>query len=99
LYKKLTLIHSGHEEGKSKEVIIEGVGCSQSAVSKHIHEKMTERAKCGRKRCTTTRDEDFEGKPVQELGISASRATTHRRVRANGHNCRIPRIKLAIIEP
>jgi predicted transcriptional regulator len=66
LYKKLTLIHSGHEEGKSQKVITEGVGCSQSAVSKHIHMKMTERATCGRKRGTTTRDEDFEAKTVQE---------------------------------
>ncbi len=31
-------------------------GCSQSAVSKHVNRKLSERKKCGRKICTTNRE-------------------------------------------
>ena len=67
-----TLIDTLHEEGKPQKVIAERAGCSQSAVSKHIHGKLTGREKCGRKRCPSNRDdrslERSQAKQIQELG-------------------------------
>ena len=51
-----TIIDTMHKEGKTQKVIAKEVGCSQSAVSKHINGKMNGRKKCGRKRCTSNRD-------------------------------------------
>lgn len=45
------------KEGKPQKVIAERPVCSQSAESKHIHGNLTGREKCGRKRCTSNRDE------------------------------------------
>ena len=52
-----TIIDTLHKEGKSQKVIAKQVGCSQSAVSKHINRKLSGREKCGRKRCTSSRDD------------------------------------------
>ncbi len=41
-----------HKEGKPQTFIAKEAGCSQSAVSK----KLNGRKKCGRKRCTTNRE-------------------------------------------
>ena len=51
-----TVIDTLHKEGKPQKVIAKEAGCSQSAVSKHIHRKLSGRKKCGRKRCTSNRD-------------------------------------------
>ncbi len=48
-----TIIDSLHKEGKPQTFIAKEAGCSQSAVSKHVHRKLSGRKKCGRKRCTT----------------------------------------------
>ena len=52
-----TIIDTLHKEGKPQKVIAKEVGYSQSAVSKHINRKLSGRAKCGRKRCTSSRDD------------------------------------------
>ncbi len=90
-----TIIDTLHKEGKPQKVIAKEVGCSQSAVSRHIHRKLSGREKCGRKRCTSSRDDCSLERIVRkrpfkcvgelhmewtEAGISASKATTHRRV-------------------
>src|SRR4029434_4057574 len=90
-----TIIDTMHKEGKTQNVIAKEAGCSQSAVSKHINGKMNGRKKCGRKRCTSDRDNRSLERIVKrspfknlgeihkkwtEAGVSASRATTHRRV-------------------
>uniref|UniRef100_A0A8C5LKA3 Transposase n=1 Tax=Leptobrachium leishanense TaxID=445787 RepID=A0A8C5LKA3_9ANUR len=104
-----TIIDTLHKEGKPQKVIVkEEVGCSQSAVSKHINRKLCGREKCGRKRCTTSRVDcslerivrkrpfksvgDFH-KEWTEAGVSASRATTHRRILDMGFKCCIPLVK------
>ncbi len=64
--------------------------------------------KCGRKRCTTNRENRSLMRIVKqnrfknlgelhkewtEAGVKASRATTHRRVKEFGYSCRIPLVK------
>ena len=103
-----TIIDTLHKEGKPQKVIAKEAGCSQSAVSKHIHRKLSGRKKCGRKRCTSKRDDRsleriVKQNPFKNLGelhkewtedgVSASRATTHRRILDMGYKCRIPRVK------
>ena len=103
-----TIIDTLHKEEKTQKIIAERAGCSQSTVSKHIHGNLTGREKCGRKRCTSNRDDRRLEKIVKqsrfknlgelhkvwtEAGVSASRATTHRRLWEKGYNCRIPSIK------
>ncbi len=51
-----TIIDTLHKEGKPQTFIAKEAGCSQSAVSKHVHRKLSGRKKCGRKRCTTNRE-------------------------------------------
>ncbi len=51
-----TIIDTLHKEGKPQTFIAKKAGCSQSAVSKHVNGKLSGRKKCGRKRCTTNRD-------------------------------------------
>lgn len=46
--------------GKAQEVIAEKAGCWQSAVSKHINDRLNERQKC-----------DLEKKGAQATGITA----------------------------
>ncbi len=45
-----------HKEGKPQTFIAKEAGCSQSAVSKHVNRELSGRKKCGRKRCTTSRE-------------------------------------------
>ena len=52
-----TLIDTLHEEGKPQKVIAERADCSQSAVLKHIREKLAGGEKCRRKRRTSNRDD------------------------------------------
>ncbi len=51
-----TIIDTLHKEGKPQTFIAKEAGCSQSAVSKHVNRKLSGRIKCGRKRCTTNRE-------------------------------------------
>ncbi len=103
-----TIIDTLHKEGKPQTFIDKEGGCSQSAVSKHVNRKLSGRKKCGRKWCTTNRENRslmrivkqnrFKNlgelhKEQTEAGVKASRATTHRRVKEFGCNCRIPLFK------
>ncbi len=103
-----TFIDTLHKEGKSQTSIAKEAGCSQSAVSKHVNRMLSGREKCGRKRCTTNRENRSFMRIVKqnrfknlgelhkewtEAGVKASRATTHRRVNAFGYSCRIPLVK------
>ncbi|KAI2654768.1 Transposable element Tc1 transposase [Labeo rohita] len=104
----LRIIDTLHKEGKPQTFIAKEAGCSQSAASKHVNRKLSGREKCGRKRCTTNRENrslerlvkqnQFKNlgelhKEWTEAGVKASRATTHRRVKEFGHSCRIPLVK------
>ncbi len=97
-----TIIDTLHKEDKPQTFIDKEAGCSQSAVSKHINRKLSERKKCGRKRYTTNRENrslmrivkqnQFKNlgefhKEWTEAGVKASRVTTHRRVKEFGHSC------------
>ncbi len=50
------IIDTLHKEGKPQTFIAKEAGCSQSAVSKHVNRKLSEMKKCGRKRCSTNRE-------------------------------------------
>ncbi len=97
-----TIIDTLHKEDKPQTFIAKEAGCSQSAVSKHVNRRLSGRKKCGRKRCTTNRENcrlmrivkqnPFKNlselhKEWTEAGIKASRATTHRRVKEFGYSC------------
>ncbi len=84
-----TTIDTLHKEGKTQKVIAKEAGCSQSSVSKHINKEG--RKRCGRKKCTSNRDNrtlekiviQNPFKNVEEIhkewtaaGVSASRTTT-----------------------
>ncbi len=51
-----TTIDTLHKEGKTQKVIAKEAGCSQSSVSKHINRGAKGRKRCGRKKCTSNRD-------------------------------------------
>ncbi len=83
-----------HKRSLQKEA-----GCSQSSVSKHIIREAKGRKRCGRKKCTSNRDNRtleriVKQKPIQKCGeihkewtaagVSASRTTTHRRMQDMG---------------
>ncbi len=105
-----TIIDTLHKEGKPQTFIAKEAGSSQSAVSKHVNRKLSERKKCGRKRCTTNRENcslmrivkqnRFKNlgelhKEWTEAGVKTSRATTHRRVKEFGYSCRQRRLTWA----
>ncbi len=98
-----TIIDTLLKEGKPQTFITKEAGCSQSAVSKHVNRKSSERKKFGRKRCTTNQENCslmsifqqnlFKNlgeyhKEWTEAGVKASRATTYRRVKEFGYSCR-----------
>ncbi len=103
-----TTIDTLHKEGKKQNVIAKEAGCSQSSVSKHINREAKGRKRCGRKKCTSNRDnrtlesivKQNPFKNVGEIhkewtaaGVSASRTTTHRRMQDMGFSCCIPCVK------
>ncbi len=105
-----TIIDIFHKEGKPQTFIAKEAGCSQSAVSKHVNRKLSGRKKCGRKICTTNRENrslmrifklnrfknlDELHKEWTEAGVKASRATTHRRVKEFGYSCHRRRLTWA----
>ncbi len=98
-----TIIDTLRTEGKPQTFIAKEAGCSQSAVSKHVNRKLSGRKKCGRKTCTTNRENRslmriakqnrFKNlgelhKEWTEAGVKASRVTTHRCVKEFGYSCR-----------
>uniref|UniRef100_A0A8C6LB75 Tc1-like transposase DDE domain-containing protein n=1 Tax=Nothobranchius furzeri TaxID=105023 RepID=A0A8C6LB75_NOTFU len=102
------IIDTLRQEGKTQKEISERIGCSQSAVSRHLSGKSVGMKKCGRKHCTTRRGdwtlrkivekdrfqnlEDLQ-KQWTESGVETSRATVNRRVREMGYRCHIPQVK------
>ncbi len=60
------IIDTFHKEGTSQRVITESGGCSQSAVSKIINEKLTGRKKLGRKIWASNRDDRKLENTVQQ---------------------------------
>ncbi len=105
-----TIIDTLHKEGKPQTFIAKEAVCSQSAVSKHVNRKLSGMKKCGRKRCTTNREnrslmrivEQNRFKNLGELhkewteaGVKASRATTHRRIKEFGYSCHQRRLTWA----
>ncbi len=96
-----TIIDTLHKEGKPQNINCQRAGCSQSAVSKHLNRELSERKKCGRKRCTTKRKKSSLMRIVKqnrfknlgelhkewtEAGVKALRATPHRRVKEFGYS-------------
>uniref|UniRef100_A0A3B4X3B6 Tc1-like transposase DDE domain-containing protein n=1 Tax=Seriola lalandi dorsalis TaxID=1841481 RepID=A0A3B4X3B6_SERLL len=51
-----TTIDTLHKEGKTQKVNAKEAGCSQSSVSRHINREVKGRKRCGRKKCTSNRD-------------------------------------------
>ncbi len=105
--QKMT-IDTLHKEGKTQKVIAKEAGCSQSSVSKHINREAKGRKRCGRKKCTSNRDNRTLERIVKQnpfknvgeihkewtaAGVSASRTTMHRRMQDMGFSCRIPCVK------
>ncbi len=77
-------------------------------MSKHINREAKGRKICGRKKCTSNRDNHTLERIVKQnsfknvgeihkewtaAGVSASRTTTHRRMQDMGFSCRIPCVK------
>ncbi len=92
----------------AQKVIAKEAGCSQSSVSKHINREVKGRKRCGRKKCTSNRDNRTLERIVKQnpfknvgeiqkewtaAGVSASRTTMHRRMQDMGFSCRIPCVK------
>ncbi len=105
-----TIMDTLHKEGKLQTFIAKEAGCSQSAVSMHVNRKLSGQKKCGRKRCTTNRDNRSLMRIVKqnrfknlgelhkewtEAGVKASRATTHIRVKEFGYSCHQRRLTWA----
>ncbi len=103
-----TTIDTLHKEGKTQKFIVKEAGCSQSSVSKHINREAKGRKRCGRKKCTSNRDNHTLERIVKQnpfknvgeihkewtaAGVSASRTTTHRCMQDMGFSCRIPFVK------
>ncbi len=105
-----TIIDTLHKEGKPQTFIAKEAGFSQSAVSKHVNRKLSGRKKCERKRCTTNRENRSLMRIVKqnrfknlgelhkdwtEVGVKASRVTTHRRVKEFDYICHQRRLTWA----
>ncbi len=105
-----TIIDTLHKEGRPQTFIAKEAGCSQSALSKHVNRELSGRTKCGRKICTTNRENRSLMRIVKqnrfkhlgelhkewtEAGVKASRAITHRHVKEFGYSCRQRRLTWA----
>ncbi len=94
-----TTIDTLHKEGKTQKVIAKEAGCSQSSVSKHINREAKGRKRCGRKKCTSNRDNRtleriVKQNPFKNVGeihkewtAAGPRTTTHRRMQDMGFSC------------
>ncbi len=102
---KTATIDTLHKEGKTQKVIAKEAGCSQSSVSKHINREAKGRKRCGRKKCTSNKDNRtleriVKQNPFKNVGeihkewtAAGPRTTTHRRMQDMGFSCRIPCVK------
>ncbi len=105
-----TIIDTLHKEVKPQTFIAKEAGYSQSAVSKNDNIRLSGRKKCGRKRCTTNRENRSLMRIVKqnrfknlgelhkewtEAGVKSSRAATHRRVKEFGYSCHQRRLTWA----
>lgn len=71
-----TITNPLHNDGKWQQVIAEGTGGSQSAVSKHIYGKLAETERCGRNKQRRGDDCTFKKivKPAQFSTVNCSRS-------------------------
>lgn len=79
------IIDTLKQEGKTQKEISEQIGCSQSAVSRHLSGKSVGRKKCGKKRCTTTRGDRTLRKIVEK-----DRFQSHRAQACAGNGLQVP---------
>ncbi len=63
-----TIIDTLHKEGKTQTFIAKEAGCSQSAVSKHVNRKLSERKKMHNQPREPQPYEDCQVKSIQEFG-------------------------------
>ncbi|KAI2643086.1 Transposable element Tc1 transposase [Labeo rohita] len=85
------IIDTLKQEGKTQKEISERIGCSQSAVSRHLRRgDRTLRKIVEKDRFQTSGD---LRKQWTESGVETSRATVYRRVQEMGYRCRIPQVK------
>ncbi|KAL0149433.1 hypothetical protein M9458_055221 [Cirrhinus mrigala] len=90
------IIDTLKQEGKTQKEISERIGCSQSAVSRHLSGKSVGRKKCGRKRCTTRRGDRTLRKIVekdrfQTLGdLRKQNIQSHRVQACAGNGLQVP---------
>uniref|UniRef100_A0A3B3S1S0 Ig-like domain-containing protein n=1 Tax=Paramormyrops kingsleyae TaxID=1676925 RepID=A0A3B3S1S0_9TELE len=83
-----SIIDTLHRMGKPQKFIAKEAGCSQSAVSKHINGKSSGRTKCGRRRCTSRKDD----RGLQRI-IKQRRFKNLADGLEMGYNCRVPQVK------
>ncbi len=62
-----TIIDTLHKEGKPQTFIAKEAGCSQSAVSKHVNIKLSERKKMHNQLRELQPYEDCQAKSIQEF--------------------------------
>ncbi len=85
-----TIIDTLHKEGKPQTFIAKEAGCSQSSVSKHVNRTLSGRKKCGRKRCTTNRENHSLMRIVKQNRFK-NLVEFHKE-----YSCRIPLVKLLL---
>ncbi len=61
------IIDTLHKEGKPQAFIAKEAGCSQSAVSKHVNRKLSERKKMHNQQREPQPYEDRQAKSIQEF--------------------------------
>jgi len=93
-----TVIDTLQKEGKPQKVIAKEVGCTQSAASRHINRNL-----CGRKRCTSSRDDRSLERIVRKRPFKCVGELHNQRTEAlellhqelpHSFKCRIPLVKL-----
>ncbi len=99
-----TTIDTLHKEGKTQKSLQKRLAVHR-AVSKHINREAKGRKRCGRKKCTSNRDNRtleriVKQNPFKNVGeihkewtAAGPRTTTHRRMQDMGFSCRIPCVK------
>ncbi len=100
-----TIIDTLHKEGNQQTFIAKEAGCSQSAVSKHVNRKLSERKKMHNQQREPQPYEDWQAKLIQEFEWTSqgmdwswdqgTKSTTHRCVKEFGYSCRQRRLTWA----
>lgn len=88
-----TIIDTLHR--KPQKFMAKEAGCPQSAVSKHINGKSSGRAKSGRRRCTSTRDDRGLQQIIKQTRFKNFKSHHIQMHPGDGlqYNCRVPRVK------